>query len=286
MTCICWKLTLQIPPTSGNFQLKDLVPIPPQKKTPQLRHWNFEHLLVIQLKIKNIQILLGQKGATTWNNSGLSRWNPTQHFRNYNFVQEVAFPQWMWFRKPLFCFATVKLATCGRICDVCQTMCFLRSLILLLFWSPYPFKMGKASPRKKQNELTAIRDSPLKKCVWKTNLSFGEGWFPSELQKAPRMNSRLFPLSDRPLPCQGPRRNYMLPLTMVHHHAHVTQENCETHHLQPFLKLQPTLNCSYIVLILHPTSFSHQHLYRVKCKTFSENQIWKWAILMRLPNMN
>lgn len=32
MTCICWKLTLQIPPTSGNFQLKDFLPAPRQKK--------------------------------------------------------------------------------------------------------------------------------------------------------------------------------------------------------------------------------------------------------------
>ena len=110
MTCICWKLTLQIPPTSGNFQLKDLVPIPPQKQTPQLRYRNFEHLLVIQMKIKNLQIFLRQKGATIWRNSGLSPGNPTQHFRNYNFVQDVAFPQWMWFRKPVLCFATVKLA--------------------------------------------------------------------------------------------------------------------------------------------------------------------------------
>lgn len=43
------------------------------------------------MKIKNLQIFLRQKGATTWRNSGLSPGNPTQHFRNYNFVQDVAF---------------------------------------------------------------------------------------------------------------------------------------------------------------------------------------------------
>lgn len=44
MTCICWKLTLQIPPTSGNFQLKDLVPIPPQKK--KRHNWGTEILSI------------------------------------------------------------------------------------------------------------------------------------------------------------------------------------------------------------------------------------------------
>ena len=126
-----------------------------KKKTPELRYRNFEHLLVIQMKIKNLQIFLGQKGATTWSNSGLSRWNPTQHFRNYNFVQEVAFPQWMWFRKPLLCFATVKLATCGRKGDVCQTMCFLRSLIFYCSDHHTHSKWVKLRPEKKQNYFTS-----------------------------------------------------------------------------------------------------------------------------------
>lgn len=151
------------------------------KKKPQLRYWNFEHLLAIQMKIKNLQIFLGQKRQKL--EETLDCLGETQHFRNYNFVQEVAFPQWMWFRKPVLCFATVKLSTCGKICDVCQTMCFLRSLILLVFWSSYPFKMGKASPRKKQNELTAIRDSPLKNAFEKRTFPLGKADFRASCNK-------------------------------------------------------------------------------------------------------
>lgn len=44
MTCICWKLTLQIPPTSGNFQLKDFLPAPRQKKKRQ--NWGTEILSI------------------------------------------------------------------------------------------------------------------------------------------------------------------------------------------------------------------------------------------------
>jgi len=65
MTCICWKLTLQIPPTRELPTEGFFTRTTSKKKTPELRYRNFEHLLVIQMKIKNLQIFLGQKGATT-----------------------------------------------------------------------------------------------------------------------------------------------------------------------------------------------------------------------------
>lgn len=101
-------------------------------ETPQLRHRNLEHLLVIQMKIKNLQIFLGQKGQQL--EATLDFHGETVKpniFWRYSFAQVVAIPEWSSFRKHLLCLVTVKSATSGRICHLCQTMFFLRSLILV-----------------------------------------------------------------------------------------------------------------------------------------------------------
>ena len=104
-------------------------------ETPQLRHRNLEHLLAIQMKIKNIQIFLGQKGQQL--EATLDFHGETVKpniFWRYSLAQVFAIPEWSSFRKHLLCF--VKSATSGRIChlDLCQTMFFFEVLFLFQFY--------------------------------------------------------------------------------------------------------------------------------------------------------